>query len=42
MENIDENLAKMRMLLDDPRSPILSGLLETEQYVSQAPKDFYD
>jgi hypothetical protein len=34
VENIDENLSKFRLLLDDPRSPILSGLLESEKYIT--------
>lgn len=42
VENIDENLKKIRHLIDDPRSPILSGLLETEQYITEAPRDFDD
>lgn len=33
---------KIRRLIDDPRSPVLSALLETESYITEAPRDFDD
>ena len=37
VENIDETLTRLRKLVDDPRSPIVSALLETEAYYYDAP-----